>query len=264
MTVDEINYLKEKASLGDKSSSLSLVDFYINEKNYQKAFELLSRLEIKNDKEIYRKLGYFYELGLGVPVSTQNAKKYYQKAYELEDVAASYNLALIYYREEDYASSIPYLSFAVSEHHEGAIKLLSEFYLKGLGVSKNIDIAINLLNILLSGGDTAIYDQVGRIYYQSQMYEKAVEYFKKGVNVYDPQAMYHLAICFSKGEGVNQNIPEAIRYYELAANLNHLPSIYNLAMHYQKGIGVKVDENKANALLDKYNFLKNIKSNTQK
>ena len=80
-------------------------------------------------------------------------------------------------------------------------------------------------------------------------------YFEKGKNAFDLDAIYHLAICYVKGQGVHTDIKKGLDLYEIGAKRNHAKCIYNLAIHYQKGIGVNVDLKKAGYLFAKYQEL---------
>ena len=247
--------LQSLAQIGNKEAIIALAKFYNDAKNYSLAFQTISRFEYIEDASGYRELGKYYEKGIGTEADIEKAKRLYAAAYELGDFVAGYLLAIGYAKIEDYAQAVIYLPLGVFNDYVPSIKMLADFYQKGLGVEKNIEIAINLYSKLIELGENRYYDVIGKIFYQKKDYLKAVSYFKKGANLFDLESIYHLGICYAKGQGVTLDCVKAINYYEIGANANHLKCIYNLATHYQKGIGVQIDTEKANQLFAKYERL---------
>lgn len=247
--------LQSLAQIGNSEAIIELAKFYYDAKNYSLAFQTISRFEFIEDAVGYRELGRYYEKGIGVDVDIEKAKSLYSASYELGDYVAGYLLAVNLSKGKQYFEAINYLSLGVFNNYIPSIKLLADFYLKGLGLEKNTKIAINLYTKLIELGENKYYDVIGKIYYQQKDYYKAIIYFKEGANLFDLDAIYHLAICYAKGEGVAMDNIKAVNYYEMGAKANHAKCIYNLALHYQKGIGVKMDMEKASELLAKYDEL---------
>ena len=255
MNDEELLLCKERVKYGDPDSIIALTNYYLENSDYQRAFLVISRFAYLDHAEGFKKLGYFYEKGYGTPVDDEKAIFYYQKAYEKGDVSAGFNIALLYYKNKKYGDSVAYLVNGRLNNHIPSISLLAELYLKGLGVDKSVEIAINLYYEIIALGECSYYDKVGKIYYQIGEYYKAVEHFNLGAEKLDYDAIYHLAICYSKGQGVPLDIAKAIYYYEIGARNNHPGCIYNLAMHYEKGIGVQQNKEKSQLLLEKYQRL---------
>lgn len=247
--------LQSLAQIGNSEAIIKLAKFYYDSKNYPLAFQTISRFEFIEDAVGYRELGKYYEKGIGVDVDLEKAKSLYLASYELGDYVSGYLLAVNLAKTKEYELAVNYLSQGLFNDFVPSIKMLADFYLKGLGVEKNLDVAINLYSKLISLGEKKYYDTIGKIYYQQKDFQKAIYYFKEGTNLFDLEAIYHLAICYAKGEGVAMDNVKAVNYYEMGAKANHAKCIYNLALHYQKGIGVKLDSEKANELLKKYEEL---------
>ena len=89
-------------------------------------------------------------------------------------------------------------------------------------------------------------------YYQKQNYLEAFNYFTKGANRLDKNCLYHLGVCYSKGQGTYVDMQKAIYYFELASRHGDNRSLYNLFVIYSKGIGVAVDLEKAKTYQEKY------------
>ena len=244
--------LQNLALIGDSEAIKELARFYCASKNFPLAFQTISRFEFIEDAAGYRELGKYYEKSIGTAVDLEKAQKYYIKSYELGDYVAGYLLAVFLSKNERYLEAVQYLTLGLLNDYVPAIKMLADYYLKGLGLEKNIEIAIKLYSKLLDLGENKYYDVIGKIYYQRKEYMLALSYFEKGANLFDVDAIYHLAICYAKGQGTSMDNVKAVHYYEIGYKHNHPKCIYNLAFHYKNGIGVKKDEEKASELLAKY------------
>ena len=261
MTLYELEETKDLARLGNNSALNDLVDYFYEKKDYEKAFLHAQKFLYTNDSRGLRKLGFFYERGIGTEIDIEKAKECYQKAFDLEDYVAGYNLALIYQKEEKYDKCLYYLSIGKYYGHIPSIKLLADLYFKGDKIEKNLEVAIELYKILVDSGESKYLDYIGKAYYQLEQYDYAFSYFQKGSELLIPDSIYHLAICYSKGQGTRIDISKAIELYEKAIKYGHIGSIYNLALHYLNGVGVPKDAQKGNDLMkmyeDKKTFIKN-------
>ncbi len=243
---------EEKAKYNDEDSLLFLSNYYYENDRKEDAFKLLDKLANSDNSEALRKLAFFYQNGIGTTQNWELAKYYYEKAYLLGDVVSGYNLAISYMENKEYLLAIPYLTNNRFEKHIPSIKVLGDMYRLGLGVEQNPNIAINLYQEAVDLGDSSLIDQIGVIYYKNNDCLNAFNYFTKGANILDKNALYHLAICYSKGEGTYRDAQKAIYYFELAAKQGNPKALYNLYLIYENGIGVNKDSAKAKSYLDKY------------
>ena len=234
MTLYEFEEIKDLASVGHKDSLHSLIDYFYENNEHEKAFLHAQKFMYMSDAEGLRKLGFFYERGIGTEIDLQKAKDCYKKAFELGDYVSGYNLALIYLQEQEYDKGLFYLSVGKYYGHIPSIKKLAELYFTGEKIEKNLLVAIELFKVLIDKGEIIYLDYIGRAYYQLEEYRLAFEYFKKGSEIPLAESIYHLAICYSKGKGTSIDIQKAIKLYEKGVELNHLGCIYNLALHYLK------------------------------
>lgn len=261
MTNEELLLYKEKIQHGNVDAIFVVANYYYENQEYEKAFLTISRFKYQYSKEGFKKLGYYYEKGIGTAIDYKKAYEYYLKAYEMGDIGAGFNIALMFYKQGKYEECIKYLVEGRINNHLPSLRLLGELYYKGIGVDQNNQIAIQIYKAIVELGDKSYIDKIGKLYYQMEEYYEAFKYFSLGSEILDYDCIYHLAICYSKGQGVSQDIPKAIYYYEIGANNNHVGCIYNLAIHYQNGIGVSVNLDRANQLFEMYSKLKKAKNN---
>lgn len=261
MTLYELEEIKDLANVGSNSALNDLVDYFYENKEYEKAFLHAQKFLYTNDPRGLRKLGLFYEKGIGTEIDIKKAKECYQHAFDLDDYVAGYNLALINIKEENYDKCLYYLSVGKYYGHIPSIKLLADLYFKGDKIEKNLNIAIELYKSLVEKGEIKYLDNIGKCHYQLKKYDQAFFYFEKGSKIPIDDSIYHLAICYSKGQGTRIDISKAIELYQIGVEHNHPGSIYNLAIHYLNGIGVPKDIEKGNLLMklyeEKKSFIKN-------
>ena len=79
MVDTELLKYQQLSNLGDINAILSLADFYLENKKYDKAFETLSRFNYLENKDGYRKLASLYERGIGVEADIEKAKELYKE-----------------------------------------------------------------------------------------------------------------------------------------------------------------------------------------
>lgn len=77
---------------------------------------------------------------------------------------------------------------------------------------------------------------------------KAVELFKKAIDLGSHEAELQLARCYAWGEGTERNFYKAKEYYEKASSHGIAKAVHQLALCYANGLGVGVDEQRAATL----------------
>ncbi len=259
MIETELERYHTLSNLGDIEAIHQLIDYYLEIGDQKKAFLNAKRFEYIEDKEGYRKLGYFYEHGISTDVDLEVAKDYYLKAYLLGDYLSGYNLALIFLREERFFECAMYLPLAVYNNHLPSVKLLATLYLKGDGLEKNVEVALNLFKLAVSLGDKTSFYKIGKILFERGDHIEASKYLLDAVKNNDYDACYLLATSYLRGLGVSINVQKAMELYEIGADHDNIKCMHALAMHYQKGIGVKQDLEKSQTLLERIKIVKEAK-----
>ena len=133
----------------------------------------------------YRHIGAMYNNGRGVEQNYNKAVELYQKAADLGDSGACYNLGLMYN--------------------------------EGLGVNQNYNKAVELYQKACDlGNDDACYN-LGNMYCNgqgvNQNYNKAVELYQKACDLGNDDACYKLGNMYLNGEGVNQDYNKAVELF---------------------------------------------------
>ncbi len=124
------------------------------------------------------------------------------------------------------------------------------FYIKGLGVEKDIEKAFSFISKSANKGNSNAQYNLGRLYKYGLGCEidfnKAVEWFEKGSTSGSQKAAYALGYMYYKGFGVEQDYSKAVYWFER--------SIDPMAQHflglcYYLGYGVPANEAKALEIL---------------
>lgn len=133
-----------------------------------------------------------------------------------------------------------------SQNDKDAIAVLSQFYLYGIGVTKDIQLGVELLEQAISLGSAEAAWELGLLYCENDegintnMY-KAVELFNKGAALGNENCYGALSECYLYGEGTSVNEEKAFEYGLLAAKAGNVIGMLNVAMCYEDGLGTKQD-----------------------
>ena len=248
--MDNINLfaLQEKASLGNQDAINELIDYYLQIKDYDKAFLTAQRFEYFVSAKGYKRLAQFYQNGIGVSVDIEKSKQYYQKSFDMGEMSSGYALALFLLKEKQYETALNYLAIGMSNDYVPSIRVLAGMYLNGDGVSKNLEVATNLYLMAVELGDGKSIDSLARIYYSRGDYANSFKYFSMGALKNDIDCIYHLALSYAKGLGTRQDFSLAIKYYEIGAKKFEPRCLYNLSLYYRNGIAVNQNIELANKL----------------
>ena len=238
----ELNRLQERASIGDVNAIIELIDFYLSQGDTYHAKLETERLKYTSSPVAYRKLAVMELNGVVGSANIEKAKEYFKKSYELGDEASGYNLALLFIKENDVSSALPYLTSGVSNDYIPSIKLLASLYLKGETLTKDLTIATSLLNKPYLLGENSVVSSLGKINYQMKNYDEAFRYFNLGAQQKDLDSIYHLGLCYATGLGTKQDFKKAKFYYEMGANLSEPRCLYNLSLYYRNGVECEKNE----------------------
>lgn len=242
------------------------------EKNYPLAKDYLEIASSRNHPSAKTLLGDIYRLGLGVSVDVNTAKEHYLGAAEDQQIDALINLSLLHYRglikHANDVQAFTYIERAVQLNHPKAYFWLGLYYENGIGITENIDQAIEAYKQAIQLGSNASRYKLALLLYQKAKSNitkrKKDQYFKEiktllmtYIEAIDGdqrlKAIYLLGIFFNDQNNPYYS-PKASRYYfELGAEfndpkaMNRLYEIYlsedkNYAMEWlQKAIQLEND-----------------------
>ena len=166
-----------------------------------KAFEIFSQTYEKNEKEIEEnELNYLYfflarcfQNNIGTQIKNEKAVEIYEKAIELGNVNAMYNLAIMYDSQHsrvykrDIKKAIELYERASKFDHPNALNNLAFVYKYGEekeGIKKDIHKAIELYERASSLGNKIAIFQLGEIYEKGDVESKLEQDFEKACFLY--------------------------------------------------------------------------------
>jgi TPR repeat protein len=225
LIIDELfNLIFNEVNKGREENAIKQQFFnYINNQkiNLQEIYYWLQNNKTCSNS-IYL-LGYFNYNGIWIDINKQNAFELYQKAAELENIVAQFELSNMYMDEDcvdkDYASAFELSKILAEENYPCGINLLGYCY--RLGIGTNVDV------------------------------QKAFELYQKAADLENLYGICNLGVCYENGTGTEVNEQKAFELYQKAADLGHSQGMHNLGFCYNNGIGTDFDEKKAFELYEK-------------
>jgi TPR repeat protein len=118
---EAFNYLKGKGVLQD----------------LEKSFALNAQAARAGHRDAVLAMGWHYFGGVGVPVSYEKSRKWYQKSARHGDPRAMFSLGQIAYLERDFTESLTWFRRATQAGHVRSFYWIGKHYWYGHGISKN-------------------------------------------------------------------------------------------------------------------------------
>jgi TPR repeat protein len=244
--MDEIDLIKyEKlASLNDEDAIFMLADHYQEKQKYVKAFSYLTRIVNTKNATYLRKIGYFFEKGLGVEANKEKAFEFYLKSAKYGDYISQYNIAICYLNgvgvEKDPEKAFNFAYQSAVQNYEKALYLLANMYRIGNGCEKDLEKALSILDKCSSESGDALYlrsllllDNANR----TANPELAIKYLEKGAFKNDSKCLLLLADIYKKGTVVSKDESKSLSLLIKAAKNGSASAMNRLAEYYEKGIG---------------------------
>ncbi|MBN82742.1 MAG: hypothetical protein CMJ70_21630 [Planctomycetaceae bacterium] len=240
---------------GKIKSINSLLEAGIPEKFHSQT--LIKSAQEGNAKAQYH-MGLLHLVGLepDFDVNIDRSIQFLTKAALQGEVEAQHELGRIHRFakgvEQDYDEAFKWLKMAWEKNHSGASYLLSDMFIHGRGVDRNLKIGMNLLEKARISADPQIS--------QFAVFDLAVcrRILKAGIpHDYDPRkiftaadggnavAQYQLGMLLKEGVGVPENKELAETWFRKAAANESLPAMIELGKMYYFGNGVAEDVDEA-------------------
>ena len=251
----ELNTLITKADQSDVKAMIKLADYYRGIDNLDKAFKYVHKSTLYSYPEGERKLGYYYERGIGCDKDLVKARQYYELAAMHGDIKAKYNIGLFYYRNKQYPQAFNLVKESAEMNYSKAILLLAYFYEHGVNVEQDYVKARECYLKALEQGEKGIYHLLGIYSYYGygveQNLDEAFDYFYQGAEEKEKECYYYLGVMYSKGEGIKRDYSQAFYWYNQGAMNGDYKAMYNVAIYYENGIYVTKDIDKAHYWLER-------------
>ena len=131
-----------------------------------------------------------------------------------------------------------------------ATAVLAQFYLYGICVTKDTDLAIEIFEHAISLGSSEAAWELGLLFHHNEEGVpvnkcKAFELFCIGADLGNVDCYGALAECYLHGDGTPVNEKKAFEYGLLAAKAGNATGMVNLAVCYDDGLGTHPDPNAA-------------------
>ena len=176
-----------------------------------KAKKLLDALGKEKDTMSYLLMGYIYENGEGVDVSTKKAKSYYEKSGLNKELKNTLGKNFLNY-------------------------ILGLRYELGLGVEKDMNLAKESYKKAMEEDNRDAYTRLGFIQIKENKTERHVKngfsYLEKALNMGDKNALLDLGEIYLKGITVPRDMNKAKEYYQKGMELN-IKEAYGLLSHIE-------------------------------
>ncbi len=198
------------ASLGDKRAIAGLSGIYVSNNRNDLALPYLRQCADDNNANCQYLLSNVYKDGINgiLSSSPQMAFQYLHKSAENDSPLACYNLykayesgSAEYMIKENQEESIKYLKKAAEQGHPTALYLVSQNYRKGsAGFPEDFDLSISYLKKAADLGHPEALGQYGRYLLETDNYEQASAYLKKGEELRDPLSCTLIANMYQNGQ----------------------------------------------------------------
>ncbi len=278
------------ASKNDLEGKLLLALMYDRgvgtEVNKEKAVKLYQQLAQAGNPIAQYILGSDYALGIGTQKNILLARNYLAKASTAGLGYANYNLAVLEYQQNNFASFLVLLKLAQEKDYQPASILLADYYLMNEIDSAYTKQAVSIYQGLANNGNIDAQIKLAYMYqngiYFTTDYQAALDWYQKAADNHNPVAQFALGEMYQVGQGTDRDLRTAMDWYEKAAKQQFAPAQvalgyinevdrqdyqqartwyelaakndkcpiadYNLALLYDYGKGVPVDITKAKTL----------------
>ena len=249
--MDENDLVKyEKlASLNNEDAIYLLARHYQDKSNFVKAFSYLTRIVNTTNPSYLRKIGYFFEKGLGVESNKEKAFEFYLKSARFGDYISQYNVAICYLNgvgiEKDVDKAFNFAYQSAVQNYEKASILLANMYRNGIGCEKDPKTALSTLERCSEDSGAVIYLR-SLLLLDSKTEianpELAIKLLQKGAFNNDTKCLLLLADLYEKGQIVPQEISKSLSLLMKAAKNGSASAMNRIAEYYEKGMGTLKNE----------------------
>lgn len=205
-----------------------------DEDKSKEAYEIFKKLAEQGDAKSQNALGNGYEYGFWGETNLKQAEYWYRKAANQNYIKAIHNLGLSIFLQKRYKEAFPYFEKAASMNHADSVNMLGAYYSEGVLFDQNYEKALDYFRkaIEIDENNASAQFNIGQAYYNGagveQDYKHAFEWYVKSANQDYSLAQIQLAEMYFSGKGVNKNITKAIEIIKPLAELGDPKAQRNL------------------------------------
>lgn len=266
MTSEEAAMVINASERGNDGAQVLAGIMYLNgdgghTKDEKSAAYWFEKAAVQGNVYAQKKLGDFYEQGIGVRKNLQLSADWRTKAADRGNTEAQLKLGKMYLSgdgvDKDQAKGELWLNRAATEGNSEAQFLMGKLY----HARQNTEMAGNWLAKSATQG---YKDAIGFLQFMEDFGFRVEESFHQGPAKFqklaqdgDAEAQYQLAMRYESGAfGVEQSHEKSLHWFQLAANNGHVKAMKSLAHIYEKGLdGVTADQELADHWNSKANSL---------
>lgn len=226
--------------------------------------------------EIEYWLGYLYDNGLGTQINIEAAYMHYLKSSEkgnsnAADALKHFKKSIFGWKKYNGGMFMGMSNYQIlsdqslelinsgrwdeafddlkkrqADKDKDGIAVLAQFYLYGIGVAKDNELAIELFEQAINLGSAEAAWELGVLYHHNEEgiptnKYKAFELFEQGAKLGNENCFGALSECYLRGEGTSVNEQKAIENALIAAKAGNATGMINAAICYDDGLGINPD-----------------------
>lgn len=221
----------------EKTEAQLLEDAYahVSKQEYEEAIKLLKYLIAKGNKNAYLLMGEMHYNGVGTPKSYKKAIDCFEKSscgdgYSKLAVMYAYG----YGCDKSFAKAMEYWNMGAELGNAVCEYQLAMVYMNGIsGIAKDMTKAASYIKSAASKGFTPAVKAMSTLPKEyTEKTETEIITLENAASNGDVKAIYSLANCYFKGDGIPQSKTKAVDLYTDAAKKGHLPSQLVLITRY--------------------------------
>ncbi len=189
-----------------------------NKQDYKTAFELYTSLASDSNADAMTSLGFMYQNAQGCKKDDIKALEYYEKAAELKQPYALFNLAILYMNG---LGGVEHDQFRAHELHMEA-------------ATRDVPPAMYEVALMLERGLGCVAN-----------YSEAAFWYEEGAKRGHLESFNNLGVLYKDGHGVELNEARCFLCFSKAADGGLAEGLYNLGQLYDQGFGCERDHDKA-------------------
>jgi uncharacterized protein len=253
---------KEKAETGDPNAEADLGRMYhwgtTVDKNYDEALKWFRKSSDQGNTNGQTGLGFMLFFGEGVTENDTEAARLFNLAADKGQIGAQYMLGMYYEKLAKYPEAINWFQKSSDQGNAQAIHKLGELYLRGQGVQKDPETAVEYFRKAAKLGFPPANDQLNKI--QGMLgsscvftgtISSAIQEMKRKAETGDVIAEENLGMVLFNGELTRVDVVHGLEWIQKAAEQGNVEAELKLGVNSMFGIKVPQDIPKAMVWLEK-------------